>query len=110
MNLHPDYVEECFLIEGENLYWKARPQHHFKCYGEQRRWNRRYAGKLAGTIKCGTTIIRINGKTYPMPALRRMLTTLQEDGVVNSDRATASETNQRLLNRLWRVGGKGDSE
>ena len=43
------YLKECFIydpIEGF-LLWRIRPLHHFTAFKNWKRWNQRYAGKLA---------------------------------------------------------------
>jgi hypothetical protein len=63
MNWH-----EYFTYEPEtgNLIWRQRPASHFT--GEQRndclRWNRRYAGKVAGGINHGYWATKVNFVLY----------------------------------------------
>lgn len=50
-----DYLHECFRYEDGSLWWKQRPEEHFKTGGKTSRsslchkWNARYAGKQAFT-------------------------------------------------------------
>jgi hypothetical protein len=58
-----DYLRDCFTYDpatGE-LYWKHRPQKHFKGLLPLRdwlAWNKKFAGKIAGKISVG----RMNGR------------------------------------------------
>ena len=48
------YLRERFSLEGPGLTWRARPRSYFTGkWGEHewRRWNTRYAGKPAGTLR-----------------------------------------------------------
>ena len=44
-----DYLSECFAMVEETgeLFWKFRPESHFKTTHEFKRWNSRYAGRIA---------------------------------------------------------------
>lgn len=44
-----EYLAECLFYEAATgkLYWKVRPEHHFKHSGTRTYWNRRYAGTAA---------------------------------------------------------------
>ncbi|MGY5368299.1 HNH endonuclease [Enterobacter oligotrophicus] len=52
------YLEECFLYDKKtgNLYWKARPRHHFKSDRSMNAINGKMAGKLAQSS--------LNGRYY----------------------------------------------
>lgn len=44
-----EYLQECFKYDSQTglLYWKERPEHHFKTFRGFRMWNARFSGKLA---------------------------------------------------------------
>ncbi|WP_321868633.1 HNH endonuclease [Paraburkholderia tropica] len=48
---HLDFLRECFAYQPEtgHLVWKQRPAHHFKWARSQKTFNKRLAGKRAGT-------------------------------------------------------------
>lgn len=50
-NFTQEFLLECFNYDKETgvLTWRTRPIHHFKKEWVWLEWNRKYAGKLAGT-------------------------------------------------------------
>jgi hypothetical protein len=47
-----------------NLLWKMRPVSDFKNEAESKRWNTRFAGKVAGHLSGGYRLIRTDGRQY----------------------------------------------
>jgi hypothetical protein len=50
--LDPNYLHELFKYDSEtgSLTWKTRPERHFLSRGSCITWNKRFAGKEAGTL------------------------------------------------------------
>jgi HNH endonuclease len=44
----PQFLRQCFLYNDGKLFWKERPQEHFKNELTWKAWNGRWAGKEAG--------------------------------------------------------------
>jgi hypothetical protein len=66
-DLTAEYVRECLEYNPETglLKWKTRPVEHFKSENDCKRWNSKYAGKVAGAINGSRYInIDINNQTY----------------------------------------------
>lgn len=61
------YLHECFLLDEQTggLTWRQRPQQHFNTYKGFANWNRRYAGRVAGTVsQTGYRVVLINSTGY----------------------------------------------
>ena len=106
------YYNECFELNREEwkLYWKSRPEHHFKKRSDQRRVNTLFANREAGTIDLsnGVTAYRmISLKPFPsrLPVHRiiwemvngELLSTEQIDHI-NGDGLDNNITNMRVVN------------
>lgn len=60
-------LSELFDLDAENglLIWKHRPVEHFADERTYKTWNKRFAGKIAGSSHCeGYWKVFINGKRY----------------------------------------------
>jgi hypothetical protein len=72
--LTANYVQECLSYDKRRgvLRWKIRPEHHFDSAIRMSNWNKRYAGKIAGSVSVcnqGGTITKrivvfISGKLH----------------------------------------------
>jgi hypothetical protein len=45
-----DYIKECLRYEDGKLFWLVRPREHFQSDQGWKMWNKRYAGKEAGSV------------------------------------------------------------
>jgi hypothetical protein len=64
-----EYLQECFEYNADTgeLFWKIRPLYHFyNNKTEMKRWNSRYAGKIAGRLNKENEYMELNieGKIY----------------------------------------------
>jgi|CXWL01.1.fsa_nt_gi hypothetical protein len=60
-----NYLNECFYYSDGFLFWKIRPDSHFKKTCHFITWNKKYSGKIAGRIsKYGYQILFIDKKPY----------------------------------------------
>lgn len=63
-----DYLKECltYFPETGKLYWKARPQTHFKSINTFKIWNSKFSGKETSTYTCGSGYpsIRLDNRKY----------------------------------------------
>ena len=48
-----EHLHECFVYSGGDLYWKYRPESHFKKQRTANMWNAKFAGKRAGRKMAG---------------------------------------------------------
>jgi hypothetical protein len=56
-----ELAKERLIVSGGNLIWREKHGNT----GESRRWNARYAGKIAGSVaNHGYVMIRLDGKDY----------------------------------------------
>lgn len=64
------FLKECFVYEVETgyLYWKYRPDHHFK-NNKALGWNAMWAGKKAGYLISGYENVKLSYKPYRMNRL-----------------------------------------
>lgn len=80
MELPPiSYLRECLQYDpaiGE-LRWKTRPEYHFFSERQWRRWNTRYAGAIAGSLKAdGNRRVSIDDRLYPADRIASALMTV----------------------------------
>jgi len=61
-----DYLLSCFKYESGALYWKERPQEHFRTHRAYAMWNAKNAGKRAGRQMIGKAYrqICVDGVRY----------------------------------------------
>jgi hypothetical protein len=69
----PTYLHECFIVDENDpagrLIWRERPAHHFSSVKQQQAFNRRWAGKHAGSVAKQAygpprMYVKINGLTH----------------------------------------------
>lgn len=73
------YLHECLMVvpKSGNVYWRIRPEHHFKDGKQCKAWNQRHAGFRAGWEQKGNRLkVRIGGHKY---SLRTIIKQLQAD-------------------------------
>ncbi len=64
------FLHQCLSYDKEtgSLCWRHRPISHFGSDRQTRRWNTRYAGKIAGSVFCSETkgyrVVLINKRGY----------------------------------------------
>lgn len=67
------YLRECFDYDPETgmLTWKRRPRRHFRnSVSELLRWNKRWAGTVAGTqMTDGYVAVHVDGEMYKAPRI-----------------------------------------
>lgn len=63
------YLWECFTYDDGHLFWKERPEAHFRNLKTAVATNAKCAGCEAGYIYGATTYIRLNGRSYPRALL-----------------------------------------
>jgi hypothetical protein len=70
-----NYLKECVSYNEETgiFVWNERPLSHFKSFGDQKTWNKRWAGKICGTrLKAANKFYRqmtISSKWYTLHRL-----------------------------------------
>jgi hypothetical protein len=68
--LTQEYLKECFTYNPEtgDLTWKERPLHHFKSIKNQKIFNSRQAGEIAGSKAC---LNKIHYKVTNLTSIRK---------------------------------------
>ena len=75
-------LNECFELGPDGvLTWKKRPLHHFDGDVQWRRWNTRYAGKLAGFSAKRYRKVAVFDEPYPISRIIFCMTTGRDPGV-----------------------------
>lgn len=81
------YLEECFIYQDGELYWKVRPPHHFSSKRTTNMWNAKFAGSRAGRQMSGREYrqVGLDGARYLehrlVAALHGMRTDLYVDHI-----------------------------
>jgi hypothetical protein len=65
------FLKECFIYEHETgfLYWKNRPESHFRNTKSAKMWNTMWSGKKAGYLISGYYSVKLAYKPYRMNRL-----------------------------------------
>lgn len=93
------YLQNCFDIRTDGIYWKHRPESHFSKY-HKKSWNRKWAGTLVQgrVVGNGYTYVRLQGVSYYLHRLVYKLVTGHEPELVdhiNQDRSNNLPCNLR---------------
>ena len=68
------YLSEILYFNGNDLYWKYRPEHHFETENKWELFNRKHCGKIAGAYGArGYGFVIFDGYSYPITKLAYML-------------------------------------
>jgi len=54
-----EFLNECFLFDKGELYWKERPREHFNTISGYKQFNKRFPGKRAGGYYRTTNLIGV---------------------------------------------------
>lgn len=97
------YLEECFEYDFQTgfLYWKERPDHHFKNLRGKNCWNARLAGKLALHLlnRDGYRVGTINFKlVFSHRAIYKMLTGLEPETILHENGNCSDNRIENLSN------------
>jgi hypothetical protein len=95
--------------ESGRLYWNTRPLGHFKSEGYARQWNKKFAGKIAGsTNSFGYVVIRVDSILYNKNRLVWKLV-YGADPVNEIDHKNTIRNDDRLLNLREATRGQNAS-
>ena len=66
MTLTQKFVKECFEIKNGDLYWKERPDDHFKSKSTKLCWENRFLNKMVGAKgnSHGYLTVHLNGRNH----------------------------------------------
>ncbi|MBU9259087.1 HNH endonuclease [Burkholderia multivorans] len=113
---HYQFLHECFEYQSDTgrLIWRNRPLHHFKTASAQKAFNRKLAGKPAGTINTrdGRRIVHMVSGQTELHAYTSLIVWVMHHGTdapegMVIDHADRNPLNDRLDN--LRVATEGDN-